>query len=127
MKKTIKLLAVVMVIAMLAISLVSCGNVLNGTYEKKTESQVLGADITFEFKGKEYTKTTVSYVAGFASDPDVEKGTYKILEDPENADNLLIVFTPEGAENGQSYSYSTGTLNGQKIIVIGGTTYTKAD
>ena len=127
MKKTIKLLAVVMVIAMLAISLVSCGKILSGTYEKKAESQALGTDITYEFKGKEYTKTTVSYVAGFASEPNVEKGTYKIVEDPENADALLIVFTPEGAEDGQSYSYSTGTLNGKKIIVIGGTNYTKAD
>ena len=127
MKKTFRILAAFMIITMLSVSLTSCTKFVFGKYENLTESQLLGDDVTYEFTLTEYTKTTVSYLAGVALEPEVEKGTYKIVQDPENADKSLIVFTPEGAEEGTSLSFSEGNIDGKKVIIIGGKNYTKVD
>ena len=49
MKKTIKLVAVVMVVAMLALSLVSCGKMLVGKYSATFDIGIYEATTTYEF------------------------------------------------------------------------------
>lgn len=122
MKRTIKLVAVVMVVAMLALALVSCAKTLSGKYTAEVNWYVGTTTVTYEFKGNDVKKTTVSGI-GSLSNTDVVEGTYEIVESAEDAEKLVIKFT--FGDNTETYSYSEGTLDGEKIIIINGTTFTK--
>ena len=106
MKTTIKILALVMVAAMLCCVLASCGNTLKGTYA----AEVATIRTAYNFDGN---KVTIDAGAlGFSKQ--VASGTYKI-EDNE------IIFT-----FGEDSTY-TGTFSfekGEDYIKIAGITYT---
>ena len=126
MKKTIKLLAVVMVIAMLAITLVSCAKTLKGDYSSTSEFFGVKTTVTYSFDGKNVTITTVTG-AGTLSNTTTQKGTYEIKEDPENADAEIIVFTFT-SEDGSSTTtktctFSDGKEGDVKFIKIDGEQY----
>jgi len=125
MKKTIRLTAVVMVLAMLALSLVSCGKILNGTYSKEG-SFLVDTKESYTFKGTSYTKTSVVSL-GSTDTTTTEEGKYEIKEDPENPDQLIIVFTTTKDDTTvtNSYSFSEGEENGVKYIKINGVKYEK--
>ena len=53
MKKSVKVLALVMVAAMLCLALVSCGKKLSGEYE----ATLLGSGVVLAFEGKKVTYT----------------------------------------------------------------------
>ena len=122
MKRTIKLVAVVMVVAMLALALVSCAKTLNGKYTAEVNWVVMSGKVTYEFKGNDVTMTTTSGILGFEKN-DTKTGTYEIVESEENPDKLVIKFT--FGEDTDTYSYSEGVLDGEKIIIINGTTFTQ--
>ena len=125
MKKTIKLLAVVMVIAMLTLSLASCGKVLTGKYSAEVNWGLGETTITYEFGiGGKVTKTTVSDSLFGDPETSVAEGKYEIVEDNDNPDKLIIAFEFEG-EDRVTYSYSEGTIDGEKVIIINGSTFTK--
>lgn len=127
MKKTIKLLAIVMVIAMLSISLVSCGKMLNGKFTAEVDWGLYRASTTYEFNAfGGVTRTVVQKVISGDPETVVSEGKYEIMEDNENPDKLIIAFEFEG-EDRVTYSYSEGTIDGAKIIIINGTTFTKAE
>ena len=92
MKRTIKLVAVVMVVAMLALALVSCAKTLNGKYTSEVDWGWVKGKVTYEFKGNDVTMTTTTGIAGFEKS-ETETGTYEIVESEENADKLVIKFT----------------------------------
>ena len=120
MKKTIKLVAALMVIAMLALSLVSCGTVLMGKYSATFDMAVYEETTTYEFGlfGK-VTRTVVKEV--FMGDPEtvVTEGKYEIMEDPKNPEQLVIAFEFEGEER-TTASFVQGTEGNSKYIKIGG-------
>ena len=123
MKKTIKLLAVFMIVAMLSISLVSCGTMLIGKYSASFDMAVYEETTTYEFGlfGK-VTRTVVKEI--FMSDPEtvVTEGKYEITEDPENPDQLIIAFEFEGEER-TTASFVQGTEGNSKYIKIGSRQY----
>lgn len=127
MKKTIKLLAVVMVIAMLSVSLVACGKTVSGKYSATFDIGIYETTTTYEFGmfGK-VTRTVVSKT--FGSDPDtvVTEGKYELLEDPENPDKYIIAFEFEGEERATA-SFVEGTEEGTKYIKLDGRQYNKVD
>ena len=53
MKKSVKVLALALVVVMLCVSLVSCGKKLSGEYE----ATILGSGVVLEFEGKKVTYT----------------------------------------------------------------------
>lgn len=123
MKKTIRLLAVFMIIAMLSVSLVSC-KVLTGKYSAKLDLGFLGnSSVTYEFGilGS-VTRTTSSESIVSDEKSEVVKGKYEIVEDPENPDKLIIAFEFEGEER-TTASFVQGEENGVKYIKIGGVQY----
>ena len=122
MKKTIKLLAVIMVVAMLALALVSCAKTISGKYSAEVDWTIVSGKVTYEFKGNDVTMTTTSGIFGFEKS-ETETGTYEIVESEENPDKLVIKFT--FGDQTATYSYSEGELDGEKIIIINGTTFTK--
>lgn len=124
MKRTARILVVVMMIAVLASSLVSCSKILSGSWNNDT----LGST-TYTFEGKNYTKTYKVSILG-ADVTKTEEGTYEIKEDSENSDQLVIAFTTtgdDGTTTTVSYSFVEGEENDVKYIKIDGVKYTKVD
>ena len=106
MKKTIRILSAVMVIAMLALALVSCSKVIFGKYSNELTFT------TYEFQFNKVIKTTE--IAGFAK---TVEGTYKISESSETEGDLVITFTFD--DETETHSFSKGEENGVKYIKIG--------
>ena len=122
MKKTIRILAVFMVIAMLSVSLVSCSKMIIGKYS----ANFFGVETTFEFGafGK-VTKTTVIPKTIFTDEETVVKeGKYEIMEDNDDPSKLVIAFKFDGEER-VTYSFSQGEMDGEKIIKISGIEFKK--
>ena len=119
MKKSVKILAVVMLFAMLSLTLVSCTNTLSGKYSAEVNIGIAELTVTYEF-GPFGTVTRTSVSDSIISDEDTEvtKGKYEIFEDPENPDQLLISLEFEGEEKEVS-SFVKGTENGVDYIRIG--------
>ena len=122
MKKTIKLLAVFMIIAMLSISLMSC-NVVTGKYSAELDIVLFKGTVTYEFGilGS-VTRTTVTKVMFGDPETVVTEGKYEIMEDPQNPENLIIAFEFEGEER-TTHSYVTGAEGDVKYIKIDGVQY----
>ncbi len=113
MKKILSSILVCVLLVGMLFTLASCGKRLSGRYE-------ISDDIYYEFKGNEYTASLG--VAGFAK---TTNGTYEIKENNEG--DLEIIFTEEGSDDPQAYSFSEGEEDGVKYIKISGVKYTKAD
>lgn len=122
MKKTIRLLSVIAIFAILSISLVSC-TILTGKYSAKLDLGLIEATRTYEFGVLgTVTRTTVSEVLFGDPETVVTEGKYEIIEDPENSEQLIIAFEFEGEER-TTASFAQGTENGVKYIKIGGVQY----
>ena len=123
MKKTIRIFAVVMILATLALTLVSCVKLLNGKYSSQVDWGFVKGEVTYEFKGKNVTMTTVTDIVGFEKS-DVKEGTYEIAKSTEEEGKLVIKFT--FGDDTTTYSFSEGTVDGEKVIIINGTTFKKS-
>lgn len=121
MKKTIKILAVVMIIAMLSVVIVGCSKKLSGKWVSDPSGlgEVASSKTVYEFSGKKVTMTVTSTFMGKDSTETLE-GTYEIMEDNDNPDKLVIAFEFEGKDR-YTVSFSEGkNADGDKIITIGG-------
>ncbi len=127
MKKTIRLVAVLMIVAMLAVSLTSCSKMLSGKYVSESGiGDLVGARTVYEFKGNKVTMTitTSNIITGESTES--KTGTYEIMEDNDDPDKLVIAFEFEG-EDRYTRSFSEGeNVDGEKIITIGGVDYKKS-
>ena len=120
MKKTVRLLAVLMIVAMLSVSLASCSNTLSGKYSSTVDIALYKETTTYEFGlFGSVTRTVVKEVIG--SDPETTetKGKYEIAEDQDDPDKLVIIFEFEGEER-TTKSFVQGTEGDVKYIKIGG-------
>lgn len=116
MKKSVRILALVMALTLLTLALVACGNTLSGSYTKKGWL----TNTTLEFSGKNVTITMGSLEA---------KGTYTIEDDkitiefPEDEDDTKLDAVIKGIIN-----ELVGTKSFEKTddgIKIGGVEYKK--
>lgn len=120
MKKTARILVVIMMIAILTMSLASCAKTLKGSYSNTTIGNT-----TYTFDGNNYTKTwTVSVLGTDVSK--TEKGTYEITEED---DQLYITFTVTEGETSEStkVTLSEGEEDGVKYIKISDVKFTKVE
>ncbi len=102
MKKTLRIVALMLVLVMSVCALASCG-ALSGEYKSV-------AGNSYEFSGKKYTYNAIISVNDQA-------GTYEIDEDAGE-----IIFTPDEGDS-YSLSFSKGEEDGVKYIKIGGVKY----
>lgn len=127
MKKTIRLVAVLMIVAMLAVSLTSCSKMLSGKYVAEIEVPFLGeSTVVYEFSGNKVTYTATSKGTFGTEKTETKTGTYEIMEDNDDPSKLVIAFEFEG-EDRYTRSFSEGeNVDGEKIITIGGIDYKKS-
>lgn len=128
MKKTARILVVLMMVVVLTMSLASCAKTLKGSYSNQLGSDSLGVTTTYTFDGNKFTKTVVSGL-GTLSNTTKTEGTYEITEDPEDSEKLVIVFTVVDGDNTTTKSCSLveGEENGVKYIKIDGVQYNKVE
>ncbi len=74
MKKSVRILAVVMAVLMVTLVLASCGKTISGTYS----AEALGTGNTLEFSGK---KVTITYKLLGTQVGEPVEGTYEIKDD----------------------------------------------
>ena len=121
MKKTLRIMAIVMVALMLCLSLTSCfGKTLKGTYAAEVDVFLVKATYEYTFKGKNVTLVVTKDAIGTSEDKNTYEGTYEITE-LDNGD-MEITFNFENEGDG----IESGTVSfeeGEDYIKIGGVTY----
>lgn len=113
MKKTVRILALVMALATVLCVFAACGKTLKGEYS----AEIAGTGVTYTFEGSKVTITTS--VLGVKA---VEiEGTYKIKDDE-------ITFTFESDDkDAKEYDGTFDFEEGDDYIKIGIAKYTKKD
>ncbi|MBR6781868.1 MAG: hypothetical protein IKM33_01555 [Clostridia bacterium] len=122
MKKTVRILSVVLALLMATLMLASCGKTIKGTYSAEVDVLVLKYTATYEFSGKNVTVTkVVNPLIGDAQTYTIE-GTYEIIENDD--DTLDIKFEFKTADD----HIKSGTFDfeqGEDYIKIGVVKYNK--
>ena len=127
MKKTVRLLAVLMIVAMLSVTLVACGHSISGKYSTTFDIGVYEQTTTYEFGmfGK-VTRTVVTETLMGEPKTVVTEGKYEIVEDPENPEKLIMVFEFED-EDRATASFVEDTEGDVKYIKLDGMQFNKVD
>ena len=91
MKKSIRILAVVMALLMVTFVFASCGKTIKGTYEAEVDVVILKYTATYEFSGSKVTVTKVTKTL-LGSDTVTLEGTYKITEADDGTMDITFEF-----------------------------------
>ncbi|MBQ7384252.1 MAG: hypothetical protein IJV72_05625 [Clostridia bacterium] len=124
MKKSVKVLALVMVALMLCMSLASCAKKLSGSYKGEINVVLASYEVVYEFKGDKVTVTRQIESLIGDSEPFVLEGTYEIIEDDDG--ELKIKFEYEKDDDvikGGTFDFEEG----DGYIKIAGVKYEKQD
>ncbi len=113
MKKSIRVLALVMALTMVLFVFASCGKKLSGKYS----AEVLGSGATYEFKGSKVT-ITVKLLGSSVFDAE---GTYKI-----DGDEITFTFESDD-EEADEYNGTFDFEEKEDSIKIGAIEYKKVD
>ncbi|MBQ3041011.1 MAG: hypothetical protein IJD42_05360 [Clostridia bacterium] len=113
MKKTLRIVALMLVLVMSVCALASCGVKLSGEYKES-----LTGNITYEFSGSKYTQT----IDNIIGNDTVIEGKYEIDED---AGKITFTYEVDGEEKTSTENFSQGEEDGVKYIKIGVLKYNK--
>ena len=122
MKKSVRIMAVVMALLMVTLVFASCGKTISGTYEAEIDGGILGKyTATYEFSGKKVTATKViSTLLG--SDTVTLEGTYEITEKDDGTMEITLNFeTSDDHVKSGTFAFEQG----DDYIKIGVAKYTK--
>ena len=122
MKKSVRILAVVMALLMVAVVFASCAKTIKGTYSAEVDVVVLKYTATYEFSGKNVTVTkVVNPLLGESKTYTIE-GTYEIIENDDDTMDIKFEFKTEDDH------IKSGTFDfeqGEDYIKIGVVKYNK--
>ena len=122
MKKSIRIMAVVMALLMVTFVFASCGKTIKGTYSAEVDIAILKYTATYEFSGKNVTVTkVVNPLLGESKTYTIE-GTYEIIENDDDTMDIKFEFKTEDEH------IKSGTFDfeqGEDYIKIGIVTYNK--
>jgi len=124
MKKTVRILSVVLALLMVTLVFASCGKTLKGKYSAEVNVIALKYTATYEFSGKNVTVTkVVNPLVGDTKTYTIE-GTYEIIENADETMDIKFEFKTEDDD------IKSGTFDfeqGEDYIKIGIVTYQKAE
>lgn len=121
---TKKIIAMVLVVAMMAIALTSCATKLSGSYTATADVLGLaGGSTTYKFSGSKVTIVVTASVLGVEKTTEFE-GKYEIKDKDDGTQTITFTFEDEdaGSYNG-TLSFSQDKK--AKTVSIGGVKYTK--
>ena len=109
MKKTVRILSVVLALLMITCALVSCGKTIKGAYSAEVDVLVLKYTATYEFSGKNVTVTrVVNPLIGEAQTFTIE-GTYEIIENDDDTMDIKFEFkTADDYIKSGTYDFEQG-------------------
>lgn len=117
MKNFVRVMSVMLVVAMLAVTLVACGGVPSGTYvDVNGDTEYTKTYTQYEFKGSKVVFT--SYVGGNKVEAISFEGKYKV-------DGDEITFTWKNAEGEEKTNTVIYAENEDGSLTIGPLTYKK--
>lgn len=122
MKKTIRVMALVLALTAVLFVFASCGKTLSGTYSAEFDIAVLKYTATYEFKGSKVTATKVTNPLIGDSKTTTLEGTYEIIENDDGSMDIKLSFETSDSE------IKSGTFDfeeGEDYIKIGLVKYTK--
>ena len=126
MKKAIRIISIALVIIIVGAMLASCSKMLSGTYTATGDLLVVGTKTSLTFSGNKVTVTsTVTSIIG-STEPKDYKGTYEIKTGTDGTQTITFTFD-EDNDNIMSgtHTFEEKTVDGQRIIVIDKTEFTK--
>ncbi len=95
MKKSIRILAVVLALMMVTFVFASCGKTIKGTYSAEVDIVITKYTATYEFSGKNVTVTKVlNPLLGDTKTYTIE-GTYEIIENDDDTMDIKFEFKTE--------------------------------
>jgi hypothetical protein len=127
MKKTISTILVCVLLVGTLLSLASCevlGMVI-GTYSR-TYTNLLGQEVTetWEFSGKEVTKSTTSTkLVGEGTNTSTEYMEYEIGENEDGEKIISLTVTTDNKSTTTDLKFNSGNDDGGSYIEIGGVRY----
>ena len=121
MKKSIRIMAVVMALLMVTFVFASCGKTLKGAYEAEIDLAILKYTATYEFSGSKVEITKKTTVVGNVNTVSFE-GKYEIAENDDGSMEITITLESEDDEiKSGTYTFEEG----EDYIKIAGIQYTK--
>ena len=121
MKKSIRILAVVLALTAILCVLASCGKTISGTYEAEVDALIMKYTATYEFSGSKVNITKKTTLLGSVSTAEFE-GTYEITENDDGT--MEITFDIENGDD-QIKSGTFAFEEGKDYIKIGLIQYNK--
>ena len=126
MKKLTKVIALVVVAAMLCLALASCGKTLSGTYTAGGDiGGLAGAKTSYTFSGSKVTVSVTTTLLGSQNTTEYE-GKYEIEEAKDGSMTIKFTFEDSDAKE-YTGEYKFAEDKDAKTITIGVITYTKAE
>ncbi len=122
MKKSVRILAVVMALLMVTLVLASCGKTISGTYEAEIDIVVMKYTATYDFSGNKVNITKKTTTLLGTVDTVEFSGTYKIAKNDDGT--MEITFDLEKGDD----QIKSGTFTfeeGEDYIKIGMVKYNK--
>ena len=126
MKKTIRIIAVLVIVAMACAMLASCSKMLFGTYSGEANlAGAAGVKASYKFAGSSVTLTITKSLLGSSSTSEY-KGTYSIDKTEDGAEQITLTFEGDGSSYSGTSSFAEGkNADGKSFIKIGGIEFTK--
>ena len=122
MKKSIRVLVVLMALLMVTVVFASCAKTIKGTYSAEVDIAILKYTATYEFSGKNVTVTkVVNPLLGESKTYTIE-GTYEIIENDDDTMDIKFEFKTDDEH------IKSGTFDfeqGEDYIKIGIVKYNK--
>ena len=122
MKKSIRVLVVLMALLMVTVVFASCAKTIKGTYSAEVDIAILKYTATYEFSGKNVTVTKVINPLLGESKTYTIEGTYEIIENDDDTMDIKFEFKTDDEH------IKSGTFDfeqGEDYIKIGIVKYNK--
>ena len=126
MKKTIRIVAVLLLVAMACAMLASCSKILFGTYSGEAGlGSIIGTKWTYKFTGTSVKLIVTGSLLGGSSTIEYN-GKYTIDKAEDGTEQITFTFEGDGSTYSGTSSFSSGkNADGKSFIKIGGVEYTK--
>ena len=122
MKKSIRILAVVLAMLMVSFVFASCGKTISGTYEAEVDIKIMKYTATYEFSGSKVNVTKKTTTILGTVDTVEFAGTYEIAKNDDGTMEITFEFE---TEDDQIKSGTFAFEEGEDYIKIGVIQYNK--
>ena len=123
MKRTIRIVALMLVLVMSVCALASCGKKISGKYEGELDLGVAKATVTYDFSGSKVEITTKTTNILGQVETETEEAKYEITENDDGTMEITFITEKDGKEVENTVAFEEG----DDYIKLGIAKYSKVD